>query len=107
MSRATCCGCDLLVDLDAPPRGASVVHSDSKSAVDMAFDPIAFKQTKHILRAASFLRDLVAREVVSLRHVPGRVMIADLLTKAVARPLFHQLLRLFDAYAVDGVVCPA
>ena len=62
-------------------------------AVDMAFDPIAFKQTKHILRAASFLLDLVgsvvAHEVVSLRHVPGRVMIADLLTKAVARPLFH------------------
>ena len=55
------------------------------------------------MRAAEFLRDLVAREVIELRHVPGRVMIADLLTKAVARALFFELLKLADAYAVDGV----
>ena len=97
---------DLLVDLGVLLHVASVVWSDSKSAVDMAFDPVAFKQTKHILRAAEFLRDLVAREVVTLRHVPGRVMIADLLTKAVERAVFRELLRLFDRYAADGVVCP-
>ena len=73
----------------------------------MAFDPVAFKQTKHIMRAAEFLRDLVAREVITLRHVPGRTMLADLLTKAVERAIFLQLLRLFDRYASDGVVCPA
>ena len=58
--------------------------------------------TKHVLRAAEFtefLRDLVARLVIEVRHLPGRVMIADLLTKAVARVLYHELLRLFDAYA--------
>ena len=37
-------------------------------------------------------------------HLPGRVMIADLLTKAVARVLYHELLRLFDAYAASGEV---
>ena len=40
-------------------------------------------------------------------HVSGRVMIADLLTKAVARVTFHTLLDLFDRYPTDGVVCPA
>jgi hypothetical protein len=40
-------------------------------------------------------------------HVPGRVMIANVLTKAVARSLYLELLRLFDAYSVDGNVCPA
>ena len=98
---------NLLVDLDVALNGASVVSSDSKSAVDMAFDPVAFKQTKHILRAAEFLRDLVAREVVVLQHVPGRIMIADLLTKAVARPLYLALLKLVLAYATDGIVCPS
>ena len=72
----------------------------------MSRDPVAFKQTKHILRAAEFLRDLLAREVVSLYHVPGKVMVADLLTKAVARVVFHDLLRLLDAYASSGAVCP-
>ena len=98
---------DLLVDLRIVLGVASVMWSDSKSAVDMAFDPVAFKQTKHILRAAEFLRDLVAREVLVLRHVPGRVMLADLLTKAVARPIFLELLRLFDRYPIDGAVCPS
>ena len=51
-------------------------------------------------------RDLVAREAVSVSHVSGKVMLADLITKAVARAVFHVLMRLFDAYASDGVVCP-
>ena len=73
----------------------------------MSLDPIAFKNTKHISRATYFLRDLVARMCVAMRHVAGRVMIADVLTKSVSRQLYLELLRLFDAYAADGVVCPA
>ena len=75
---------DLLVDLGIDLSGPSVIRSDSRSAVGMALDPIAFKKTKHILRAAEFLRDLVAREVVTLEHVSGLIMLADLLTKPVA-----------------------
>jgi hypothetical protein len=97
---------DLLIELAIPLEGPSVMWSDSKSAVDMSRDPVAFKMTKHILRAAEFLRDLVARLVVEVRHLPGRVMVADLLTKAVARVVYHELLRLFDAYAATGVMCP-
>ena len=67
---------------------------DSKSAVAMSFDPIAFKNTKHILRAANFMRDLVARNVILMKHVAGSLMIADILTKAPARAVFHQLLGL-------------
>ena len=51
----------------------------------MAFDPVAFKKTKHILRAAEFLRDFVTREVVSVEHISGVVMLADILTKAASR----------------------
>ena len=97
---------DLLADLAITLDGPCVVWSDSRSAVALAFDPVAFKQTKHILRAAEFLRDLVAKNVITLQHLPGRVMIADTVTKAVSRPVFLALLKLFDAYAVNGVVCP-
>ena len=72
----------------------------------MAFDPVAFKNTKHILRDAEFLRDLVAREVLVLKHLPGKIMLADLLTKAVARVTYVTLMRLYDAYAEDGIACP-
>ena len=85
---------ELLVDLMIELMGPTLIYSDSKSAIDMAFDLVAFKKTKHILRAAEFLRDLVAREVVTMRHVAGTVMLADLLTKACARPVFLELLKL-------------
>ena len=68
----------------------------------MAFDPVAFKKTKHIMRAAEFLRDLVARQVVTVQHVAGAVMLADLLTKAQARPVFLELMRLLSGYATSG-----
>ena len=60
----------------------------------MSLDPVTFEKTKHILRAAEFLRDLVARDVVRLQHLPGKIMVADLLTKAVARALFASLMDL-------------
>jgi hypothetical protein len=94
---------ELLVEFGIKIVGPTIIYSDSKSAVALAFDPVAFKNTKHILRAAEFLRDLVARRVISLEHVAGVVMLADVLTKAVARPLFIELLRLLDGFAAHGV----
>ena len=72
--------------------------ADSKSAVGMAFDPVAFKKTKHILRAAEFLRDLVNRGVISVEHLPGVVMLADLLTKAASRAIFTGLIKQLDDF---------
>ena len=57
---------ELLIDLGFIIDAPSVIKCDSKSAVGMAFDPVAFKKTKHILRAAEFLRDLVAHARSSL-----------------------------------------
>ena len=59
--------------------------------------------SKHILRAAEFLRDLVARNVVRMQHLPGKIMVADLLTKAVARALFASLMDLIRQYAESAV----
>ena len=82
------------------------MFSDSKSAVDMAFDPVAFKNTKHILRDANYVRDYVAKRIMVLLHVPGNKMIADLLTKAVARPIFHELLKLLDGVLSHSIPPP-
>ena len=57
---------ELLVELGETPSGPSVIFSGSASAVAMSFDPVAFKNTKHIMRDANFLRDLVARELIIL-----------------------------------------
>ena len=62
--------------------GPSMMWCDSKSAVAMAFDPVAFKNTKHILRAAEFLKHYTICGSVTIKHAKGVIMIADILTKA-------------------------
>ena len=64
---------------------------DSKSAIDMAHDPVAFKKTKHIMREAHYLRDLVARRVYTPEHVASADMLADIFTKPLIRTLFVRL----------------
>ena len=77
------------------------MYTDSKSAVALSLDHVIFKNTKHILRAAEFLRDNVSKLVVALEHLPGRVMIADLLTKALARVPFQRLLAMINELYVQ------
>ena len=89
-----------ILDLKTP----SLLLCDSKSAVDMAYDPIAFKKTKHILRAAEFLRDIVSKYHVIIKHLSGNEMIADLLTKSLARPRFVMMLKLLDTLASSAAV---
>ena len=44
---------------------------------------------------------------ITLRHLPGRVMIADLLTKAPARVVFTELIRLVRTFHEGGIACPS
>ena len=82
---------DVLTDLRALPYGPTILYMDSKSAIDMTFDPVAFKKTKHILRDAHFLRDMVARLFFKPKHVASADMLADILTKPLPRALFVRL----------------
>lgn len=60
---------ELLVDFGRPQDGPTVILTDNKGVVDLSLDPVAFKKTKHILRAAQYVRDLCARRVVVLKWV--------------------------------------
>ena len=90
-SRETCFLRELLLEFGRLKPGPTTLFMDSKSAIDMAFDPVAFKKTKHILRDAEYLRDLVARQVIVPRHVPSAEQVADAFTKALPRLVFHAL----------------
>ena len=78
-------------ELGLLPAGPTPLRMDSKSAIDMAHDPVAFKKTKHIMREAHYLRDLVARRVYTPEHVASADMLADIFTKPLIRTLFVRL----------------
>ena len=82
---------DVLIDLNRPPRGPTIIYTDSKAVVELSIDAVAFKKTKHILRDAEFLRDVVARLVFTPKHVVSADMLADIMTKPLPRPLFIRL----------------
>ena len=74
---------------------------DNKSAIDMSFDPIAFKKTKHILRAAHFLRDLCDRQFFQVIWIAGTQNPADLFTKVHDLSTFRAYVSLLDH--LDGI----
>ena len=79
---------DLLDDLGFGVTSPTPLLLDSKAAINLAEDPVAFKKTKHILRAANELRDRVARCVYAPEHVASADQLADVLTKPL-RPGAH------------------
>ena len=93
----------LLLDLGVLEPGPTLTWCDSKSAVALALDPVVFKNTKHILRAAEFLKDHVLRGSVTISHSKGSTMVADILTKGQARPVFLQLMKLLNGYSKNPV----
>lgn len=82
---------DLLNDVGHTQVGPTTLCTDNKGVVLLSFDPVSFKKTKHILRAAQFVRDLVHRQVVVMKWIPGVENVADICTKAVSLPVFRAL----------------
>ena len=96
---------DVLVDLNRALVGPTIICTDSKACVELSVDAVAFKKTKHILRAAEFLRDLVLRRVFTLWHIPGTKNPADVMTKPLPRGTFVLTLDLIHDF-VDAVNVP-
>ena len=48
---------DLLDELGLMQAGPTVLYLDSKSAIDLAFDPVAFRRTKHIASWSCLTRE--------------------------------------------------
>ena len=76
------------------------MRSDNKSVKELSLDSVAFKKTKHILRAAYFLRDLCDRQFFEIIWVAGTSNPADLFTKIHDLATFRAYVALLDR--LDG-----
>ena len=92
---------DLLNELGVPLLGATALRSDNKSVRELSLDSIAFKKTKHILRAAYFLRDLCDRLYFTVIWIAGTQNPADLFTKVHDLSTFRAYVSLLDR--LDGI----
>ena len=87
---------DVLKELDLDKAGPLTIRSDNKGVIDLSFDPVAFKKTKHILRAAEFLRDLCLREFYALLYIASGSNPADIFTKVLPLADFRAQIAILD-----------
>ena len=80
----------LLHNVSFLPQGneAMLVYCDSTSALAYAKDPKYHGKSKHIDICHHYIRDMAAQGEVVLKHISTRDMMADPLTKPIARDLF-------------------
>ena len=88
---------DVLIDLGVKLSEPIPVRSDNEGVSELSIDAVAFKKTKHILRAAYFLRDLCARKFYVVVWIPGPSNPADLFTKSQALPDFRSCVKLLTS----------
>ena len=69
------------------------VFSDSQSSIAYTKDPKFHNRTKHIDIKYHFVKDLVAHGEIDLEYIATSEMVADPLTKAVARNVFEKHVR--------------
>ncbi|KAK2968947.1 hypothetical protein RJ640_029754 [Escallonia rubra] len=72
---------------------AVAVHCENTAALDFVKDPKYHGKAKHIGLRYHFIRTLVARGEVSMKHIPTGRMVADPLTKPIARDVFLSHIR--------------
>ncbi|KAF0692170.1 Aste57867_16726 [Aphanomyces stellatus] len=81
---------ELLEELGLPQRRI-VVHRDNQSAIAIANNPGHHERTKHISTKYHFVRNQVEKGRIQLQYCPTKLMVADILTKAIPREQFEFL----------------
>ena len=78
-------------DFGVPPTLPTLIHEDNSGAISMSINPVHYKQTKHIHYRFHFIRECVELGDVRIQYINTREMIADALTKALAKVTFLNL----------------
>ena len=80
------------------------MKSDSQSAITIAKNLVHHDGTKHVEVDRHFISEKIENQVITLSHVPTRFQTADILTKALHRPNFHDLC---SKLGMISIYCPA
>ena len=100
----SCCAYILWMTQTLKDYGIYVKHvpllCDNEGAIKIAHNPMQHSRTKHIEVRHHFIRDLVAKGDIKLKHVPTEKQLADIFTKPLEEKVFCRLrgeLNIIDA----------
>ncbi|KAI0509952.1 hypothetical protein KFK09_010552 [Dendrobium nobile] len=95
----------LLTEFGIKQDYATDLYCDNMSAIALANNPIFHSRTKHIEIDQKFLRDQIQQNNIRLHPISTLDQIADIFTKSLSTPRFHQL-RLKLTVCQDPSICP-
>jgi hypothetical protein len=84
----------LLASLNVEVETSITIYEDNQSAICMSKNPQYHGRSKHIDIRFHFVRDQVEKKTVNVLYCPSNDMLADLLTKGIAKEQFKKLRQL-------------
>ena len=76
-----------------------MLKEDNQVAIELSRNPRFHNRTKHIDVAFHFIRERIASNEVKVVYCPSNDMLADIMTKGLARDRFQKLRNLLNIYA--------
>ena len=83
----------LVKGLDAAEPSPTQLHTDSKSARDVSYNPEHHDKMKHVERRHFFVRDMVESFEIEVPYVPTAENVADFFTKPMKNSTHFRELR--------------
>ena len=84
--------------------GATVVFEDNQGAMSLSRNPKDHSRTKHIDVKYHFVRESVEKEIIRVVYCPTAEMVADILTKGLARLKFEKFREAMGVLDVTGAI---
>ena len=82
---------------------ATVIYEDNQAAIRVAYNNGSMNsKVRHLDLRVFKIRELIERKEVVLEYCKSQRMIADIGTKALPSPQFHELRRRLTGYATHG-----
>ena len=81
----------LFLDLSYAISGPTIIFEDNQGAIDLSYNPVHHKRTKHINVRYHSIREKIEEGSISIQHISTEVQVADLLTKPVSKTRFITL----------------
>jgi len=76
---------NLLIDLGMSKYAPKIINVDNQGTIALAENPIHHARTKHLDVQLQFVRNSIENGLIKLKYCPTDVMLADIMTKALAK----------------------
>jgi hypothetical protein len=91
----------LMADVGLVQVGATTIRCDNQGCIALAKNPTHHSRTKHIDIQHHFIREKLESGEIGLKYCPTQDMVADVLTKALAKERHENLTRSMGLGVLD------